>query len=125
MKALCIRCGTVKSSVWRRCSICGFDPRRTDEESMVKSVYLSTGRFEEPSEQTRYADDLDRISTEIRSGKQIDFEPDELKRLLLQKRVVESIRPHHLLLFLARFFAPAIVMIAVLWLIYAALTLFR
>jgi hypothetical protein len=125
MKALCIRCGTIKSRIWRPCSTCGFDPRRADEESMLRSVYLSTVRFDEPSEQRRYANELDHISDDIRNGRQINFEPEELRRLLVQKRVAESVRTRDVLWFLARIFAPAVGIIAALWLLYAVLALFR
>ena len=48
-KAVCISCGTIRSEVWDECDECGFNPER-DEESQVKSYYLSTARYETAEE---------------------------------------------------------------------------
>lgn len=90
---------------------------------MTKSVYLSTLRFNDPAEQERYAEVLDRLAADIRSGKRVEFIADEMNRLRLQKRLVDAVKTRHIFLFLAKMFAPAVGIIALLWSIYAIVQL--
>ncbi|HVR39062.1 MAG TPA: hypothetical protein VMU84_08190 [Thermoanaerobaculia bacterium] len=103
MLAICISCGTSKKRPWARCSRCGFDPSR-DEMSLVKSVYLSTERYDDVDDQERYEGELRRLSGTIREGS-LEYDANELDRLRKQKRDVEDVRPLNVLF---RIFLPAL-----------------
>jgi hypothetical protein len=113
-KALCLRCGAAKATPWATCRRCKFNPEG-DEDALVKSVYLSEGRFEDPDEQERYRTELQHMAEELSAGHPIIFEPDELRRLLEQKRLVESIRPAAAFKALFKYFLPVILFVVVLW----------
>lgn len=113
VRAVCISCGNSKASPWKNCRACGFDPMG-DEMALVKSVYLSEGRYECDDDKTRYRQELEKLSSEIQNGRQIQYDPEELKRLLDQKQLVESVRRRDLLAVLFRTFLPTIVLIGIL-----------
>lgn len=86
---------------------------------MVKSVYLSTARFNALADRRRYERELDKVSEAIRRGAPVDFDAVELSRLASQRHFVESVRTRHVLLYLLRVFLPGIVILALIWAIYA------
>ena len=90
---------------------------------MIRSLYLSTARFARPEEQTTYARELDEIASAIRSGASIEYDQDELRRLLSEKHLVESTNRRHIISYLVKFFAPAIILLIVIWAIYAFILL--
>jgi hypothetical protein len=106
-EAICVRCGNKKSTPWEKCGRCDCDPSR-DEDTLVKSVYLSVGRFREPNAKARYRTDLDRISDALEAGEQPTFQEGELARLKAEKAFVESVRPSVAWAAILRLFLPAL-----------------
>lgn len=76
-QSICIQCGDEKDAPWKICKTCSFDPRSTSEH-LVKSVYLSVGRFDDVEMQLAYKQDLKRFALLIKSGNAVDFDTDEL-----------------------------------------------
>ena len=116
VKAICIRCGQAKDFPWRPCSACGLDPQG-DEATMVKSVYLSIGRFENEAEQRAWELELAILAEQIRRGGGVEFDKQELTRLLAQKHAVGSISRWHLIIYLGRVFMPGLAILAATWLV--------
>jgi hypothetical protein len=119
-KCICISCGAQKRAPYARCRCCGLDPS-TDEASLVKSVYLSTGRFvtgsetdEEEERKAQYAAELDDLARALRSGKQVNYDPDELARLSAQYRLMKSVPRRAIWGAVFRTFLPAFALGAVL-----------
>jgi hypothetical protein len=88
--AVCVKCGAPKPQAWSRCGGCAFDPS-DDNESLVRSVYLSVGRFDDEASADAYRRELDSIGATLQKGQTISFDEDELIRLRAQKRTFESI----------------------------------
>lgn len=105
-EAICLRCGGSKSTPWEKCERCGYDPG-ADEEALVKSVYLSTGRFTEARDKVRYRMELDRIGAAIEANEQPIFAESELARLRAQKALIERIPPSAAWNAVLRLFLPA------------------
>lgn len=103
-----------KSTPWEKCERCGYDPSR-DEEGLVKSVYLSVGRFTEPRDKARYRTELDRIGAAIEGGEQATFQEAELARLRAQKSLVGRIKPSAPWGAVVRLFLPAIGLLILLF----------
>jgi hypothetical protein len=113
-EAICLRCGSAKGKPWETCTRCRFDPTR-DEDSLVRSAYLSVGRFDDPAEQERYRVELDRVGGEIQRGLEPAFAEAELARLARQRKEIEAISPSAVWGAVARLFLPAAVLIAALF----------
>jgi hypothetical protein len=111
--ALCPRCGTSKKRAWAMCRNCGLDPA-DDEEALVKSVYLSVGRFDDGDDRRRYREELDELGARIRAGESPAFDEAELERLRKQKRLVESVPASAVWGAVFRLFLPVIIVVAVL-----------
>ena len=88
--AVCVKCGASKRQAWGRCGGCAFDPS-DDDESLVRSVYLSVGRFDDEGAADAYRRELDSIGAALQRGQTISFNEDELIRLRAQKATLESI----------------------------------
>jgi hypothetical protein len=114
IRAVCLRCGSKKRQPWQRCAQCGFDPNES-ESALVKSVYLSTRRFEEPERTREYSIQLEEFSERLRNGLTIDFEPAELARLTAQHELVKSIPLSAAAGVLFRLFLPGIVFLVSLF----------
>jgi hypothetical protein len=114
--SICIKCGAKKYLPWQRCKHCKFDPSG-DEDALVRSVYLSTGRFEEPDDQTSYIPELSRLAGIIQSGLPIEFDAAELSRLSSQQRNFVSVPWSAAWGAIFRFFLPALLLIAALCLL--------
>ncbi len=89
-EAICLRCGVDKHQPWSACRSCNYDPM-SDEEALVKSVYLSVGRFEDGDERREYQRELDEVARDIQQGHDPEFDEAELQRLRAQKADVESV----------------------------------
>ncbi|MGE5194243.1 MAG: hypothetical protein ACM3U2_17255 [Deltaproteobacteria bacterium] len=113
-EAICLRCGSRKRRPWHQCSQCGFDPR-DDNDALVKSVYLSTGRFENPEQHDKYRHELEAIGEQLCAGQSIEFDREELARLAAQHELVQSVPFVALLGAVTRLFLPAIAFIGVLF----------
>ncbi|HVU01153.1 MAG TPA: hypothetical protein VHE30_05350 [Polyangiaceae bacterium] len=111
--AICIQCGSRKRAASHRCRNCGFQPG--DDEALLRSVYLSIGRYEEPDAQERYAHELDEVGQQVRSGAPPEFDSTELNRLREQLRAVRSISWFAVLNTLLRIFFPAMLLLALLF----------
>lgn len=122
--AICVRCGHAKSKPWATCERCGLDPV-ADEEVLVKSVYLSTGRFVAPEEKARYRGELDRIGAAIEGGAQPAFIDAELVRLRAQRGLVKQIPPSTAWGAVLRLFLPAIGLLILLFSIAYVVRIFK
>lgn len=112
--AICIKCGTEKTAPWKKCQNCRFDPSK-NEDDLVKSVYLSSGRYEDQEKQKKYMHELDNIGELIKNGQSPSFDSDDLERLREQKHDVESISLLTVFKTLFRLFLPAIIFLAILY----------
>ena len=113
-EAICLRCGMAKSRAWKPCKRCSFDPT-IDDQSLVRSVYLSTGRFTDPAEQACYRKELNEIGRLIEEGVTPEFVEADLVRLATQKTRVDSIGPLTVWGAVFRLFLPAIAFLAFLF----------
>jgi hypothetical protein len=93
-----------------------------DEETLVKSVYLSTGRYEDGNDQIRYETELLQVAEAIKNGENVGYEEGDLARLRKEKSLVEQFSPWRAVL---RFFLPAILFIGGLITVYLALRYMR
>lgn len=109
-----MQCGNKKATPWEACPKCGFDPT-TNEDALVKSVFLSVGRFSKASAKARYRKALDGISATIERGEAPPFEEGELMRLKRQKALVERVPASMAWEAVVRLFLPAIGIIALLF----------
>lgn len=114
MIAYCQRCGTKKQVAISRCKECGYDPRESEDE-MLKAVYLSSGRFEDPERSKEYESALSLLGRAIREGELIDYETDDIERLRTQKNLIDSIPASTPWIAVVRLFAPGILSLAVLF----------
>ncbi len=120
-KAVCVNCEHPKRKPYARCDSCALDPTKHDE-ALVRSVYLSIGRFADPQKAERYARDLDDIGAAIRRGEAVEYDLHELERLRLQQRMVSSATRRHLCGVLVRFFLPGLVFVLGLWALFYVLS---
>ena len=111
MNAICMRCGHAKQQPSRKCRHCGL----ADDEMLVRSVYLSPERFDDPDEQRKYAEELLALSEALKSGRQVDFDEHELQRLREQLQAVNEVRWRHVFVALFRIFLPMIIVLATLY----------
>ncbi len=81
----------------------------------MKSVYLSTGRYEDVDDQAKYEGELRRIGEALQNGESVSYDTTELERLTRQKELVEQFSPWGPLL---RLFLPAILFIGALVIVY-------
>ncbi|WBQ17838.1 hypothetical protein [Sphingobium yanoikuyae] len=88
-KAVCVKCGALKRAAWQKCPNCSFDPK-SDEKSLIKSVYLSAGRFSD-GENPQYESELDIISVKIRNGVSINYDQECMERLRRESKMVRSV----------------------------------
>ena len=107
MRAICVQCGSVKTAPSRKCRRCGLDPKR-DDDLLVKSVYLSQDRFDDPKEQQRCAEELPLFAEMLKAGGQISFDEHDLERLRGQLGAVREVRWWNVFGALLRIFLPAI-----------------
>jgi hypothetical protein len=106
--ALCLRCGHNKPAPRKKCKRCGFDPTIGNDDALVRSVYLSVGRFTEAAETERYAVELDQIRADIEGGKQPTFDNTELARLRAQMSAFKEVPLSAVWGALLRLFLPAV-----------------
>jgi hypothetical protein len=118
---ICIRCGAQKDHLVEECDACKFNPFG-DEMDEVKSIYLSTLRFEDEKDKEEYAIVLRGTAQRLKEGSQIEFPPDELHRLGELRAAFLSVTPLHLLWYLFRLFWPVLALLAFLYLVYLLLS---
>jgi hypothetical protein len=119
-KAICIACGSRKRAPYAPCCRCGFDPG-VDDESLVRSVYLSTSRYplpEQKEERQQYAKQLDMYAEMIRRRQQIVFEEAELARLAANLVLMRSVPRAAVWGAVFRLFLPGVLFVAGVWLFY-------
>ena len=114
-EAICLRCGNRKKAPWERCKRCGYDPTANDEESLVKSVYLSVGRFADLTDKERYRKELDQIAGDIERGDHPVFIESELVRLRAQRITTERIPSSAAWGAVLRLFLPAVGLLLLLF----------
>jgi hypothetical protein len=96
------------------CGACGLDPTQ-DPEALVRSVYLSTGRFDDFDEGEAYREELAGIALQIQAGQAPSFDEADLARLREQRAHVLQVKPRFVAGALARLFLPALLFLAALW----------
>jgi type VI protein secretion system component VasF len=87
----------------------------------VRSVYLSTGRFESPHRRAVYRAELAKTRQQIEDGQAPRFDEEELERLRQQRRLVAAVPGRAVLGALVRLFLPALLFLGalngLLWLV--------
>lgn len=121
-EAICLRCGNRKKAPWEKCNRCGYDPSG-DEEAVIRSVYLSVGRFAESERKAAYRAELDRLGLALERGEQLMFPDAELARLRAEKKLFNSIPRSAVWRAVLRHFLPAIGLL--LLLLYVAACVLR
>ncbi len=94
----------------RKCPDCAFDPQQ-DREDLVKSVYLSSGRFDSQSNKEKYEEQLNSYSVRLRSGLSVEYDQAEIERLDAQLTEVEMFDENLILKYLFRVFFPGILLL--------------
>jgi hypothetical protein len=116
LHAICVKCGQVKRRPYARCKSCGLDPRH-DDATLVKSIYLSLGRYDDWSEHRSYSRVLETLAQDLKAGRPVTFDEQELARLENQLRVLRSVPSSAPWIALAKLFAPAVLILFALTLI--------
>lgn len=78
--AICIRCGAPKRDPAHACGRCSLDPT-SDPESLVRSVYLSIRRFDDPRQQAAYRPRLLQLAQFLEARIPVILDEGELQRL--------------------------------------------
>ena len=86
-RAVCIRCGLLKSKTFQTCPRCGLVPGVNDE-TMAKSIRLST-RFETEEGEFLSVAALRAVSEQIEGGRPFEFPAQDIAALLEQKRLLD------------------------------------
>lgn len=127
--AICISCGARKIAPYEKCCHCGLDPSK-DDTLLVKSVYLSTGRYvsgdeteEEADQQKRYSKELDRFGQMLENGQPIEYDDEEMARLQKNLDLMRSISRPRVWGALFRFAIPGMIFVGAIWLVYILLRL--
>lgn len=116
-EAICLKCGEWKSAPYKKCKKCGFDPRKNEIE-LVKSVYLSLGRFPaEVAEEVDYHATLTKIRAQIKRGEAIIYEPGEIERLRQEFDAFKKTPVSAAWQAIIKLFMPAFVFVGILMLI--------
>lgn len=90
-EAVCISCGESKSHPWDVCNSCKFSPG-DNLQLLVKSAYLSVGRYEDRRDQDIYRIDLLKIGQGIKSGSDTYFNKSDIDRLTHQLIMVKGVK---------------------------------
>lgn len=106
MFAICLKCGEEKNFPWENCSSCNFIPSGSD---LIKSVYLSQGRFDDEKMQNEYKEELKKYSLQIKKNVKIRYDKNELKRLGKEKIIIEKFNPS-IFSILFNFFLPSVIL---------------
>jgi hypothetical protein len=123
-QAICLRCGKQKQAPWEKCNRCGYDPSG-DEEALIRSVYLSVGRFTEPERKATYRTELDRMGLALERGEQVIFPDAELTRLRAKKKSFNSIPRSAVWGAVLRLFLPAMGLLLLLFVAAYLLRIYR
>lgn len=121
MKCMCIKCGEPKRKPYSKCASCAFLPK---DDDLVKSVYCSTGRYDNERRATSYQATLERLSLDVKNGLPIYFEPSELRRLEAQRKSVESVSLLAVFWVLAQILGPIVILLVVISFLPALFSLF-
>lgn len=113
-EAICLQCGNHKHAPWEKCKRCEYDPSG-DQEALVRSVYLSVGRFTDPDRKATYGAELDRMGIALERGQQPTFSEPELARLREQQKIFKSIPRPAVWGAVLRLFLPTIGLLMVLF----------
>jgi len=119
--AICIRCGNTKPAPWKKCARCKLDPTRR-EDDLVKSVYLSLGRFADAERKKTYKVELEHVGSEIEQGRDPEYQDSELSRLRAEQKSIKGVPLSVVLDAVIRLFLPGVVFLVIA---YAALYLLR
>ena len=115
MKAICIKCGSAKTKPWHKCRKCGLVP---SGDNLIKSVYCSTGRFDDDDDRSEaYIDQLLKMQKALRQGESIEYDQADLERLKEQEMLIDGLASAKVWGAVFRFFLPAILFLAVIYLL--------
>ncbi len=110
---ICEKCGTERDYIDAACPACQFHSKTVRE---LATATLLTTQFEAGEESFGTPQEtLDTLAQEIRAGKHLILDENELLR---HERTVEAflqVKPLHVYWALFRFFLPAILLLVALW----------
>src|SRR5689334_10208172 len=87
--AVCVQCGTEKSSPSVECSTCHFRPQSDDEKA--RSLILSLNYEIDGEYRGKNKEELEIIAKQIRAGKPYSFDEDEVRDVIAYAHRVLSI----------------------------------
>lgn len=89
IRAICVKCGNIKTHRFAKCNNCGLNPKKNNLD-MAKSIVLST-RFDPINEVWKpSSEELEHIGKMIKEGGSFDYNEDELRMLLNEKEVLDQ-----------------------------------
>jgi hypothetical protein len=89
-KAVCVACGTFKSDALASCTECGYRPE--SEYEVARSLILSQKFAVGQTAIGRSAEELQKVSDDIRGGRPYYFDPEEQRRVVEHYREYEAAR---------------------------------
>lgn len=89
-KAVCVACGAFKGDALVTCPTCDYQP--ASEYEVARSLILSRAFTIGKVTIGRTAEELERISTDIRGGRPYLFDAEEQRRVVEQYREYEAAR---------------------------------
>jgi hypothetical protein len=114
---ICVECACLKRKHLDKCPDCGFDPKGNDLAT-AKSILLSESYYLKGKWHHRSEKQIERLSENIRAGEPHPYSEADLKEVLEQKKLVESVTlPRLLLWFLKEFWLALIVVTLAVFLI--------
>jgi predicted amidophosphoribosyltransferase len=122
--AICIRCGAEKAHPYDRCGDCRFEPAPQSDDS-ARSLYFSEFRFSDRQAMGRWLEELEFIAERLQRGERYEFETAEVQRMYVVAEALASQPSSVAWRALFRFFAPALLFLALLWGFYLWLRLSR
>ncbi len=110
MVAICIQCGVEKTTLYEKCRKCAFEPRKT-QENLIKSVYLSSARFDSEVDKKEYELELRSYAERIRKRLPIAFDPVEVERLRIQHAETDGFNEKSTVRYLFKVFLPGLILL--------------
>lgn len=115
-KAVCVACGAFKGDALVSCPECNYQP--ASDYEVARSVILSQAFTVDKVTIGRTAEELEKISAEIRGGRPYYFDAEEQRRVAEHYREYGAVRPKSTLGFL-KWLVPLLLLaglvVAVLW----------
>jgi uncharacterized Zn finger protein (UPF0148 family) len=116
-KAVCVACGAFKNDALVSCPECGYQPE--SEYEVARSLILSQKFSVGQTAIGRTADELQKVSDDIRGGRPYYFDPEEQRRVVDQYREYEAARSKRPALGFLKWLLPLLVLagliVVLLW----------